>query len=91
MAGIVTKGDLKWKKGDETWLGLDVSKAGVKAEKYAHAYRFDMKAGRLLDSKLEMDVSLMVTLGPVGMPIEMNMRLRKTVTTTITDKHPFKN
>ena len=69
VASVVTKGDLTWRKGDETLLGLKVIKAEMKAEKYAHSYGFDMKAGRPLDSKLEMDLNLTMTLEAAGMPL----------------------
>jgi uncharacterized protein DUF6263 len=91
VATVLTKGDLSWKKGDEPGSVGKVIKGDMKVEKYAHAYRFDMKKGRPLDSKLELNLDFTLTAEVAGMPLKLRSKENQTVTTTVTDKDPLKN
>jgi hypothetical protein len=92
VATVVMKGDLTWKgSAADTDLPFKISKADVKTDKFDTTFRFDMKAGRPLDSKIEMNMSGTMTIEVGGMTVDAKLKQKMTMTGTVTDQNPIKD
>lgn len=89
VATIAMTGDLKFKPGDgDAGLPFKVTKADLKAENFTGTHRFDVKAGRLTDSKMEMTMAGTMTIEVAGKTIDARMRQKLTTTGVVTEKNP---
>jgi hypothetical protein len=91
VATISMKGDLTFKAGDGDDAGLPfkIKKADLKAENFTGTHKFDMKAGRLSESKIEMEMAGTMTIEAAGMTIDAKMKQKMTTTGVVTEKNPI--
>jgi hypothetical protein len=92
VAKIGVTADMTFKAADAGFPGLPpgvkVSKFDMKADKIAGTVLFDAKAGRLKETKQDMNLNGAITMSANGMDIEMTMKIKGVQTTTVTDKNP---
>jgi hypothetical protein len=69
-------------------LPFTVSKANLKTDKFAGTMTFDSKAGRLKESKVEMNLSGTMTVKVGELEVDMDLKQKLTTSSTITDKNP---
>lgn len=95
VAKIALDGALSFKEGDGTIPGLPegvkIEKFDMKSDKYKGTLQFDTKAGRLVETKLNMDINGAVTMSANGMNVEVKMKIKAVQTSTVTDKNPIKD
>jgi len=91
VATISMKGDLTFKAGEggDAGLPFKIEKADLKAENFAGTHKFDMKAGRLTESKMEMEMGGTMTIAAAGMTVDAKMKQKMTTTGVVTDKNPI--
>jgi hypothetical protein len=90
IATISMKGNMSFKEGGaDTGLPFKISKADLKAEKFTGSHKFDMKAGRLSESKMEMVMSGTMTIEAAGMTIDAKMKQKVSMTGVVTEKNPI--
>ena len=89
-AEVSVKGDLTFKaaEGDDGGLPFKITKADLKAEKFDAAHTFDLKAGRVIQTKVDMDMAGTMTIGVAGMEVEAKLVQKSRMTGVITDKNP---
>jgi hypothetical protein len=92
-AAIDVKGDLTFKAGDggDAGLPFKVTKADLKADKFSGAHTFDLKAGRVSASKVEMAMSGTMTIEAAGQKIDARLSQKMSTVSTVTDKNPIKD
>lgn len=91
VARLSAKGDLKFKPGDDngdSGLPFKIAKADLKADKYAATHAFDMKAGRVTESKVEMNLSGTMSIEAMGQTIDAKLTIKMKTVGTVTDKNP---
>lgn len=92
LAKINVVGDMTFKagKGGVPGLpdGVKVSKFSMKADQYKGVQTFDLKAGRLKESRLDMVMKGSLAMSAGGQDIEMTMRIKAKQTTTVSEKNP---
>lgn len=96
LAGSDEKGDrITWtstatytapKDGADSGLPFTISKADLKAEKFAGEYLFDAKTGRLKSGSTTGKLGGKVTITVMGMDLEMTMTHESTAKTTVSEK-----
>jgi hypothetical protein len=91
IATISMKGDLTFKAGDggDAGLPFKIEKADLKAENFTGSHKFDMKTGRLTESKVEMEMGGTMTIAAAGMTVDAKMKQKMTTTGVVTDKNPI--
>jgi uncharacterized protein DUF6263 len=91
VATISMKGDLTFKAGDGDDAGLPfkIEKADLKAENFTGTHKFDMKAGRLSEFKMQMEMAGTMTIGVAGMTVDAKMKQKMTTTGSVTEKNPI--
>jgi hypothetical protein len=90
VATISMKGDLTFKAGEgDAGLPFKISKADLKAEKFTGTHTFDMKAGRLASSKVEMDMAGTMTIEVGGNTVDAKLKQKMTTTGVVTEKNPI--
>jgi len=92
VATIAVKGDLTFKPGDEdgdAGLPFKISKADLKADKFAGTHTFDMKLGRVTESKVDMDMSGTMTIEVAGKSIDAKLSMKMKTVAVLTDKNPI--
>src|SRR2546430_1367765 len=63
LATVSVKGDLSFKAGDaDGGLPFKITKADLKAEKFAGTHSFDMKTGRITESKADIEMGGTMTI-----------------------------
>jgi hypothetical protein len=91
-AAVAVKGDLTFKAGDgDGGLPFKITKADLKADKFAGTHAFDLKAGRVTESKVEMAMSGTMTIEAAGQKVDAKLSQKMTTTSTITDKNPIRD
>jgi hypothetical protein len=91
-ATISLKGDLTFKAGDGGGdLPFKITKADLKAKNFTGTHTFDIKAGRLSGSKVEMDMDGTMTIAVAGQEIDAKLKMKMTTSGTVTDKNPVKD
>jgi hypothetical protein len=90
-ATIDTTADMKFKAGTGEGLPFKITKADFKIEKFAGTSQFDVKAGRLKESKSEMSMNGTMTIGVMGQEIDATLSQKVKMTATVTDKNPVKD
>jgi len=90
VATISMKGDLTFKSSDaDAGLPFKISKAELKAEKFTGAHKFDLKTGRLTNSKIEMEMAGTMTIEAAGQTIDAKLKQKVTTTGIVTEKNPI--
>lgn len=91
VATITVKGDLTFKAGEggDAGLPFKITKADLKADKFTGTHKFDIKAGRVTDTQMEMEMSGSMTISVAGMEIDAKLKQKMKATGTITDKNPI--
>ena len=90
VATISMKGDLTFKAGDaDAGLPFKITKADLKAENFAGTHKFNMKTGRLVASKVEMEMAGTLTIEAAGMTVDAKLKQKMTTTGVVTDKNPI--
>ncbi len=91
VADITFKGELEFKAGDSEDNGLPfkITKADLKAEKFSGSHHFDIKLGRVTESKMEMEMNGTMTIGVAGQMVNAKLRQKMTANGVITDKNPI--
>ncbi|MBA4065859.1 MAG: hypothetical protein C0501_19500 [Isosphaera sp.] len=92
-AAIAVKGDLTFKAGDggDAGLPFKITKADLKADKFSGTHTFDLKAGRVAESKVEMAMSGTMTIEAAGQKIDAKLSQKMSTTSVVTDKNPIKD
>lgn len=92
LAKIAVTGEMTFKAGKGGIPGLPaelkVSKFSMKADEYKGVQTFDMKAGRLRDSKLDMAMKGSMSISANGMDLDMTIRIKGKQSMTVSDKNP---
>jgi hypothetical protein len=90
-ANVSVKGDLAFKPGDGGGEGLPfkITKADLKVDKFAGTHAFDMKVGRITETKMEMELSGTMTIGVAGQSIDAGLKQKMKTVGVITDKNPI--
>ncbi len=89
VATISVKGDLTFKAGDgDTGLPIKFTKVDLKADKFNATHTFDLKVGRVTETKVDMEMSGSMTLEAAGMKIDATIKQKTKVVGTITEKNP---
>lgn len=91
LATIDTTADMTFKAGDGEGLPFKITKADFKIEKFTGSSVFDIKAGRLKESKSEMTMSGTMTVGVMGQEIDATLTQKVKTTAVVTDKNPAKD
>ena len=90
-ATIETTADMTFKAGDGEGLPFKISKADFKIEKFTGSSVFDMKAGRLKESKSEMTMNGTMTVAVGGMEIDATLTQKVKTTAVVSEKNPVKD
>jgi hypothetical protein len=90
-ATIDTTADMTFKPGDGEGLPFKITNAKFKIEKFAGSSVFDIKAGRLKESKSEMTMTGSMTIGVMGQEIDATLTQKVKTTATVTEKNPVKD
>jgi hypothetical protein len=90
LATISLKGDLTYKPGDggDGGLPFKITKADLKADKYTGTHVFDMKVGRVTETKVDMEMSGTMTISVAGMTVDAKLVQKMKAVGVITDKNP---
>jgi hypothetical protein len=90
VATISVKGDLTYKAadGDDGGLPFKIVKADLKADKFAATHTFDIKTGRVTETKVDMDISGSMTIGIAGMEVEAKLVQKVKTVGVLTEKNP---
>ncbi|VTT96415.1 Uncharacterized protein OS=Chthoniobacter flavus Ellin428 GN=CfE428DRAFT_2877 PE=4 SV=1 [Gemmataceae bacterium] len=91
LATLTAKGDLTFKPGDDngdSGLPFKITKADLKADKYAATHKFDIKNGRVTESKVDMDLSGTMSIEAMGQTIDAKLTMKMKTIGVITDKNP---
>ena len=93
VAKISVTGDLTFKLGDKGGLpglppGVKISRFDFKADRYTGTQLFDLKTGRLKEGNQDMSMKGTLAMSANGMDIEMTMKIRAKMATTISEKNP---
>lgn len=91
LAAIDTTADMTFKAGDGEGLPFKIKNADFKIEKFTGTNQFDLKAGRLRESKTEMTMSGSMTIVANGQEVDATLTQKVKSTVVITDKNPVKN
>jgi hypothetical protein len=92
IATVTVKGDLSFKAGDGgEGLPFKITKADLKADKFNGTHKFDMKLGRVIETKVEMEMSGTMTIAVAGQSIDAKLSQKMTAVGTISDKNPVKD
>ena len=93
VATIEVNGDLSFKPADngDSGLPFKITKADLKADKFTATHSFNIKLGRVVQTKVEMDLSGTMTIGVGGMEVDAKLKQKMTMTGAITDKNPIKD
>jgi hypothetical protein len=94
VAKIGSKADMKFKpagKGGAGGLPFQITRADMKADKFAGTYQFDTRAGRLTEATADGTMSGTMTASAGGQEIEISMKMKMKSTTTVTDRNPVKD
>ena len=90
VATISMKGDMSFTASDaDAGLPFKISKADLKAENFSGTHKFNMKTGRITNSKIEMEMAGDMTIEVGGMTVEAKMKQKMTTTGVVTDKNPI--
>lgn len=90
IATITEKADLKFKAGDgDAGLPFKITKADLKVDKYAGTHKFDVKAGRTAESKVDMNMSGTMTISAAGQEIDAKLDIKMTTVSVISEKNPI--
>lgn len=90
-ATIDTTADMTFKAGDGEGLPFKITNANFKIEKFTGSSVFDIKAGRLKESKSEMTMNGSMTVGVGGMEIDATLTQKVKTTAVVTEKNPVKD
>ena len=90
-ATIDTTADMTFKAGDGAWLPFKITNANFKIEKFTGTSAFDVKAGRLKDSKSEMTMTGSMTVGVGGMEVDATLTQKVKMTAAVSEKNPVKD
>jgi hypothetical protein len=94
IAKLALTGDMTFKAGaglPGLPEGVKVDNFDMKAEKFVGTMQFDTKAGRLTESKQDVDMNGSMTIAAAGQKIDMTMKIKMKQTVTIDDKNPLKD
>lgn len=91
LATVSVKADLVFKPGTGGGLPFKITKADLTAEKFSGTHVFDIKAGRLKESKTEMVMSGSMTIGVAGQEIDAALKQKMKSVSVVTDKNPVKD
>lgn len=92
LATITAKGEISFKPGDDdgdSGLPFKITKADLKADKFTGTHTFDMKTGRITESKVDMDMSGSMTVSAGGMEIETKLTMKMKTVAVLTEKNPI--
>jgi hypothetical protein len=92
VATISVKGDLTYKAADgadDAGLPFKITKADLKADKFDASYGFNIKSGRITDTKVSMNMSGTMTIGVAGMEVDAKLTQKMTMVGAITEKNPI--
>lgn len=90
LATIGVKGELTFKTGDgDSGLPFKITKADMKADKFNGTHTFDIKTGRVTESKVDMDMSGSMTIEAAGQSIDAKMSMKMKTVGVITEKNPI--
>ncbi len=90
VATISQKGDLSFKPGDgDGGLPFKITKADLKADKFTGTHSFDLKTGRVTESKVDIDMSGVMTIAVAGQTIDAKLSQKMKTVGVITDKNPI--
>jgi hypothetical protein len=91
LATISLKGDLTYKQGDgaDGVLPFKITKADLKADKFTGTHVFDMKAGRVTETKVDMEMSGTMTISIAGNTVDAKLVQKMKAVGVITDKNPI--
>jgi hypothetical protein len=92
MAIISLTGDIKFKVGEgDDSLPFKFKKIDMKVEKYTGTHKFDLKIGRVTETKMTMDMAGTMTIEAGGMEVEAKLKQTMTMVGKNTDKNPIKD
>jgi hypothetical protein len=91
LATISLKGDLTYKQGDgaDGVLPFKITKADLKADKFTGTHVFDMKVGRVTETKVDMEMSGTMTISIAGNTVDAKLVQKMKAVGVITDKNPI--
>ncbi len=92
LATITAKGELSFKPGDDdgdSGLPFKITKADLKADKFTGTHTFDMKTGRMTESKVDMDMSGSMTISAAGMNVDAKLVMKMKTVAVLTEKNPI--
>jgi hypothetical protein len=91
LATITMKGDLTYKPGDAGDAGLPfkITKADLKADKFTGTHVFDMKVGRVTETKVDMEMSGTMTIAVAGNTVDAKLVQKMKAVGVITEKNPI--
>jgi hypothetical protein len=90
IATITVKADLSFKPGEGGDLPLKITKADLKADKFTGTHKFDMKLGRVVETRVDMEMSGTMTFEVAGKSLDVKLAQKMKAVGTITDKNPIK-
>jgi hypothetical protein len=90
VATISMKGDMSFTASDaDAGLPFKISKADLKAENFSGTHKFNMKTGRITNSKIDVEMGGAMTIEAGGMTFEAKMKQMMTTTGVVTAKNPI--
>ena len=91
-ATVSIKGNMELKTGKPDGdLPIKITKLDMKTDKFTGTYKFDTKAGRPLDSKIEMNMAGTMTIEANGQTVDAKLKQKMTTTSVVSDKNPLKD
>jgi hypothetical protein len=89
LATVSVKADLTFKPGDgDGGLPFKITKADLKADKFTATHVFDMKAGRLAETKGDVEMSGTMTISVAGQTVDAKLVQKMNTVGVITEKNP---
>jgi hypothetical protein len=91
VATIAVKGDLSFKANDggDGGLPFKITKADLKADKFEGTHKFDIKTGRITQSKIDMEMAGSMTISVAGQTVDAKLKQKMETVGVITDKNPL--
>ncbi len=89
LATVDTTAEMTFKPGDGEGLPFKITKADFKIEKFTGSNTFDVRAGRLKETKSEMVMTGTMTISANGQEVEATLTQKVKSTATITNKSPI--
>jgi hypothetical protein len=91
IAKIGVQADLSYKANDneDSPLPFKITNADLKADRFTGTNSFNIKVGRIVESRMEIDMSGTMTIEVMGQQIDAKLKQKMKMVGVVTDKNPI--